>query len=427
MIEIKTLPIKYKSIDSLGVAEHYILKTVNANGKEMMLSHPNLFLYHETNDSLNTSKRYAAIISKFYSYLSTQDKFLKIDISKYHVIADNRDIRRWQIDRQTKRVEKQSIKPTSETIFEEARVLLNFFRWLLGVGYITNVSIQHKNWIANFKSKRMLNYIQKRAKTAIDSKNIQVLDKERRQSSSKSLITNQEIKALLNAYSDPVYSALLKLSLGTGMRPMELVQFPYIGNGKNKQIMPYSEMDKDNATVDYELIGKGKKQRVIKVNIKDLKELDEQYIKKHYVERKKKYKKKFGVDCPPSVLFLTKSGSPVTPGKISRRSNDAKLKAMQNYPEFREKITFYEARHWWPTMFVIEFFKEKLLTESSEFLYVAFAEALKNNMGHEELETTYEYYIDMARLVYSAQQGSVHELLVSPKKSVQEKLDEMDN
>lgn len=427
MIEIKTLPIKYKSIDSLGIAEHYILKTVNASGKEMLLSHPNLFLYHETNDSLNTSKRYAAIISKFYSYLSTQDKFLKTDISKYHVIADNRDIRRWQIDRQTKRVEKQSVKPTSETIFEEARVLLNFFRWLLGVGYITNVSIQHKDWIANFKSKRMLNYIQKRAKTAIDSKNIQVLDKERRQSSSKSLITNQEIKALLNAYSDPVYSALLKLSLGTGMRPMELVQFPYIGNGKNKQIMPYSEMDKDNATVDYELIGKGKKQRVIKVNIKDLKELDEQYIKKHYVERKKKYEKKFGVDCPPSVLFLTKSGSPVTSGKISRRSNDAKLKAMQNYPEFREKITFYEARHWWPTMFVIEFFKEKLLTESSEVLYVAFAEALKNNMGHEELETTYEYYIDMARLVYSAQQGSVHELLVSPKKSVQEKLDEMNN
>ena len=427
MIEIKTLPIKYKSIDSLGIAEHYILKTVNASGKEMLLSHPNLFLYHETNDSLNTSKRYAAIISKFYSYLSTQDKFLKIDISKYHVIADNRDIRRWQIDRQTKRVEKQSVKPTSETIFEEARVLLNFFKWLLGVGYITNVSIQHKDWIANFKSKRMLNYIQKSAKTAIDSKNIQVLDKERRQSSSKSLITNQEIKALLNAYSDPVYSALLKLSLGTGMRPMELVQFPYIGNGKNKQIIPYSEMDKDNATVDYELIGKGKKQRVIKVNIKDLKELDEQYIKKHYVERKKKYKKKFGVDCPPSVLFLTKSGSPVTSGKISRRSNDAKLKAMQNYPEFREKITFYEARHWWPTMFVIEFFKEKLLTESSEFLYLAFADALKNNMGHEDLETTYEYYIDMARLVYSAQQGSVHELLVSPKKSVQEKLDEMDN
>lgn len=427
MIEIKTFPIKYKSIDSLGIAEHYILKTVNASGKEMLLSHPNLFLYHETNDSLNTSKRYAAIISKFYSYLSTQDKFLKIDISKYHVIADNRDIRRWQIDRQTKRVEKQSVKPTSETIFEEARVLLNFFKWLLGVGYITNVSIQHKDWIANFKSKRMLNYIQKSAKTAIDSKNIQVLDKERRQSSSKSLITNQEIKALLNAYSDPVYSALLKLSLGTGMRPMELVQFPYIGNGKNKQIIPYSEMDKDNATVDYELIGKGKKQRVIKVNIKDLKELDEQYIKKHYVERKKKYKKKFGVDCPPSVLFLTKSGSPVTSGKISRRSNDAKLKAMQNYPEFREKITFYEARHWWPTMFVIEFFKEKLLTESSEFLYLAFADALKNNMGHEDLETTYEYYIDMARLVYSAQQGSVHELLLSPKKSVQEKLDEMDN
>lgn len=426
MREIKTLPIKYKSIDNLGDVEHYILKAINLNGSEELLSHPNLFLYHDTNGSINTSKRYAAIISKFYSFLSTQEKFTKIDVGKYHVIADNRDIRRWQIYRQIKRINKQSTKPSSETIFEEARVLLIFFKWLNNTGYVTNVDMQFKDWTANFKSKRMLNYIQKKARVAINAKNIKVLDKERRQQSSKSLITNQEIKALLKAYSDPVYPALLKLSLATGMRPMELVKFPYIGTGGNKHIMPYSEMDKDSITVDYKIIGKGKKERVIKVNIKDLKELDEQYIKKYYVERKKKYREIFNADCPPSILFLTKSGTPVTPEKLSRRSNDAKLKAMKSYPDFREKITFYEARHWWPTMFVIEFFKEKLLTDSSEVLYAAFAQALKNQMGHEELETTYEYYIDMARLVYAAQQGSVHELLVNPESSVQEKLDEME-
>ncbi|TCB54792.1 tyrosine-type recombinase/integrase [Acinetobacter terrae] len=426
MIVIKPILIEYKSIDTLGEAQHYVLKAVVNNGKEILLSHPNLFLYHETNGSINTSKRYANIISQFYSYLSTEEKFSNIDISKYHVLIDNRDIRKWQIDRQIKRVEKQSVKPTSKTIFEEARILLKFFKWLNSAGYVTNVSVQYKDWRANFKNKRMLNYIQQKAKKVVDAKNIKSLDKERRQSSSKSLITNKEIKALIDAYSDPVYSALFKLSLGTGMRPMELVQFPFIGNGDNKHIMPYSEMDKDKATVEFKVIGKGKKLRAVRINIKDLKELDDTYIKPFYNERKKLYRKKQDVECPPSILFLNKSGNPITPVMISRRSNDAKLKAMQSYPDFREKITFYEARHWWPTMFAIEFFKEKLLNESSEVLYAAFGEALRNQMGHEDLETTYKYYIDMARLVYSAQQGAVHELLVSPQKSVQELLDEME-
>lgn len=425
MITIQSILIEYKSVDTLNDSQHFVLKAILPGDKEILLSHPNLFLYYETNRAINTSKRYANILAQFYSYLSTDEKFRDIEISKYHVLTDNRDIRKWQIYRQIKRVQKQSNKPTSKTIFEDAKIILNYFKWLHNSGYITNVSIEHKNWIANFKNQRMLNYIQQTAKQVIDAKNIKVLDKERRQSSSKSLITNEEIKALINAYTDPAYSALFKLSLGTGMRPIELVQFPYLGNGENKHIMPYSEMDKDNPTIGFEVIGKGKKLRTVRINIKDLKELDNTYIKPFYNERRKLYREKYGIECPPSILFLNKVGKPITPTMISKRSNDAKLRAMKFYPDFREKITFYEARHWWPTMFALEFFKEKLLDSSSEVLYAAFAEALKNQMGHEDLETTYKYYIDMARLVYSAHQRTIHELLVSPQKTVQEMLDDM--
>ncbi|WP_168406800.1 tyrosine-type recombinase/integrase [Acinetobacter indicus] len=425
MITIQSILIEYKSVDTLNDSQHFVLKAILPGDKEILLSHPNLFLYYETNRAINTSKRYANILAQFYSYLSTDEKFRDIEISKYHVLTDNRDIRKWQIYRQIKRVQKQSNKPTSKTIFEDAKIILHYFKWLHNSGYVTNVSIKHKNWIANFKNQRMLNYIQQTAKQVIDAKNIKVLDKERRQSSSKSLITNEEIKALINAYTDPAYSALFKLSLGTGMRPIELVQFPYLGNGENKHIMPYSEMDKDNPTIGFEVIGKGKKLRTVRINIKDLKELDNTYIKPFYNERRKLYREKYGIECPPSILFLNKVGKPITPTMISKRSNDAKLRAMKFYPDFREKITFYEARHWWPTMFALEFFKEKLLDSSSEVLYAAFAEALKNQMGHEDLETTYKYYIDMARLVYSAHQRTVHELLVSPQKTVQEMLDEM--
>ncbi|MCU4616760.1 MULTISPECIES: tyrosine-type recombinase/integrase [Acinetobacter] len=425
MITIQSILIEYKSVDTLNDSQHFVLKAILPGDKEILLSHPNLFLYYETNRAINTSKRYANILAQFYSYLSTDEKFRDIEISKYHVLTDNRDIRKWQIYRQIKRVQKQSNKPTSKTIFEDAKIILHYFKWLHNSGYVTNVSIEHKNWIANFKNQRMLNYIQQTAKQVIDAKNIKVLDKERRQSSSKSLITNEEIKALINAYTDPAYSALFKLSLGTGMRPIELVQFPYLGNGENKHIMPYSEMDKDNPTIGFEVIGKGKKLRTVRINIKDLKELDNTYIKPFYNERRKLYREKYGIECPPSILFLNKVGKPITPTMISKRSNDAKLRAMKFYPDFREKITFYEARHWWPTMFALEFFKEKLLDSSSEVLYAAFAEALKNQMGHEDLETTYKYYIDMARLVYSAHQRTIHELLVSPQKTVQEMLDDM--
>ena len=425
MITIQSILIEYKSVDTLNDSQHFVLKAILPGDKEILLSHPNLFLYYETNRAINTSKRYANILAQFYSYLSTDEKFRDIEISKYHVLTDNRDIRKWQIYRQIKRVQKQSNKPTSKTIFEDAKIILHYFKWLHNSGYVTNVSIEHKNWIANFKNQRMLNYIQQTAKQVIDAKNIKVLDKERRQSSSKSLITNHEIKALINAYTDPAYSALFKLSLGTGMRPIELVQFPYLGNGENKHIMPYSEMDKDNPTIGFEVIGKGKKLRTVRINIKDLKELDNTYINPFYNERRKLYREKYGIECPPSILFLNKVGKPITPTMISKRSNDAKLRAMKFYPDFREKITFYEARHWWPTMFALEFFKEKLLDSSSEVLYAAFAEALKNQMGHEDLETTYKYYIDMARLVYSAHQRTIHELLVSPQKTVQEMLDEM--
>lgn len=425
MISFKALPIKYNNIDTLSVTEHYVIKAINVKGKDILLSLPNIFLLKETAHSINTSRRYANVIAAFYAYLSTTEKFQAITVGEYHAIADNRDIRRWQVSRQIKRVARQSERPTSKTIFEEARIILSFFTWIAKFGQITNINVQTKTWIAHFKTKKMLSYIQQEAKVSVDSNNIKVLDKASRQKKNKSLITDKEIEALLKSYVDPVYSALFLLSLGTGMRPAELVKFPYIGTGNNKDILPYSEINKDKGTVVFQVTGKGNKIRDVVVNLKDLCDIYELYTKKFYQERRKLYALIHKEDCPPSVLFLNKNGKPVTPQMISRVTNDAKKKAKKIYPDFREKITFYEARHWWPTMFAIEFFKDKLLTESAEALYTAFAQALTEQLGHEDIETTYKHYIDMARLVYAAQSGSVHELLTNPTKSVLEKLKEM--
>lgn len=174
-------------------------------------------------------------------------------------------------------------------------------------------------------------------------------------------------------------------------------------------------------TVEYFINGsKGNKSRTIRINVADLKALEEYYIKPYYHERAQKYKERYGEKCPPSILFLNKFGNPITPSMVSSRANAAKHKAMNSDQNFREGVTFYDARHWWPTMFILNFFKEKILTSSADVLYSAVGEVIRNQMGHEDLETTFKFYIDKARLLALAHKGYVNELVTEPGESVEE-------
>ncbi|WP_338443864.1 site-specific integrase [Pseudomonas sp. LTR0] len=418
MLKITTKDITYNSLETSQQVTHTIL-IAEQRGQKILLSHPNIFLYQKTRNSLRTSNRYASIISMFYRFLSTQPKFKGQELGAYHMLADNRDIMRWQVQRQVERLQKQSLSPTLETTFEDAKILLNFFDWLNTRGFLTNVDVVFKTWRANFRSTRMLNYIQTRSRMKIDSDNIRVLEKKSRQRQSDFLITDQEIELLLEAYTDPVYAVLFNLGLGTAMRPMDLVKFPLYGNGKNIHIMPYSEMDHTGPSMKYEVIGsKGNKDREIVINMDDLKALEDNYIIPYYSIRKKLYKKKYRHDCPPGILFLNKKGEPVTESMIASRTNDAKAKLLKQGKPFRDHITFYQNRHWWPTQHIIATFGDRLLTEPMEVLYAATSQAIIQQLGHEDIETTYKYYIDMARVIMMVHKGKTFDLIESPVQTI---------
>lgn len=415
---IKTRVITYHSIERMSDVTHCIL-LAEIGKKKVLITHPNLYLYRKTTSSIKTSARYAAIISMFYRFLATRAKFKGKDIGEYHALADNIDIRQWQIHRQLERLKNHSSRPSSATIFEDAKILLSFFHWLNQKGYLTNVDVQLKTWRANFKNSRMLSYLGSVSRQKIDAENIRVLDKESRQRRSEFLITDVEIRQLLESYSDPVYQVLFNLALGTAMRPMDLVKFPFLGNAGNKHIMPYSEMDKGRKSVRYEVYkSKGNKDRTIVINMEDLKALEDNYTTPYYAERKQLYKERYGKPCPPSILFLNKKGEPVTAKKIASLTYEAKLKAMETHPGFRPHICFYQARHWWPTQHLINTFGERLLTENMDVLYLATAEAIKNQMGHDDFETTYKYYIDMARVVMMLHKGRTLDILTDSGQTV---------
>ncbi|AZE47750.1 hypothetical protein C4K04_2066 [Pseudomonas chlororaphis] len=99
---------------------------------------------------------------------------------------------------------------------------------------------------------------------------------------------------------------------------------------------------------------------------------------------------------------------------------------MQVNPNFREKIVFYETRHWWPTQYLIRTFGKDIMTEAVDVLNLAAGEVLKNQMGHENISTTFKHYVDMARMLIHRSRGGVNELVTAPDESVADFLEKTD-
>lgn len=415
---IRTTVVDYRDPDSGRKREHYLLIADTAK-QSVLLSHANLYLAETTSSSLDTSRRYANVIAQFYNYIALQPKFSKYDVHQFHVVADNRDIRRWQVDRQIRRESAQKVSPTSETIYNDAKQLLLFFGWMRNNGYITNVRVGYKTWQANFKNTRLLSYITLKAKRVVDGANVEVLDKKHRQKKLRSLINDIEINLLITSYADPVYGVMFKLCLATAMRPIDLCKFPYAGAGLNKHIMPYSEMGSPSGVLNYTVIeSKGNKDREIQINAADLSALEIEYTTSLYPQRKKLYEKRYKKKCPPSILFLNKVGEPVTPTMIANRTLYAATKAHAVDPSFRQGIDFYQARHWWPTQFLLKLYGDEILTNRVDALHAAAGQVLINQMGHSDISTTFKYYVDTARIIAMAYSGRVTEVITESESIV---------
>ncbi|AXA68184.1 hypothetical protein CE139_21070 [Pseudomonas oryzihabitans] len=61
--------------------------------------------------------------------------------------------------------------------------------------------------------------------------------------------------------------------------------------------------------------------------------------------------------------------------------------------------------------------------ELSEVRDAAAMQVLKQQMGHKHIITTYNHYLDLARVLLLAHEGYVNELFTNPDQSVQQFLD----
>lgn len=381
---------------------HYIL-FINFKGESVLLSEINLYLLEVTKRSIQTSNRYSRVLQKFLQWLIDIQLNKPVEIGKEWLLANNELLKKWQVHRSSERLREQSLKPTSETIFNEAMLVTQCYQWLNSAGYQTSVRPALKSWKPS-KKDMLLPYVDGGEKHIIDGRSIAVLDKESRQNRNKCLISDEQIKLLLSSYTDPVYSCLFNLSLATALRPHECVTWPYIGVGQNNHIRPWKDMEgKVGEKFTFTLLGKGLKQREINISSKDWATISNAWMPL-YIERRKLYKKKHNRECPIDILWLTKKGEPVTEKMIA----DATFYARKAHPSL-ERVEFYDARRWWATMFVIELLGQDLWKEVG--LHAAAEEVLRNQMGHSNVGTTYEHYVKLARSYLATQKGLVNEII----------------
>ncbi|MCF8976530.1 hypothetical protein GIW14_29755, partial [Pseudomonas edaphica] len=79
---IKTRQVTYNSVE-LGTQVTHCVLIAQQKNKQVLLSHPNLFLYKHTRSSMASSTRHATLISMFYRFLSTQPKMKNVDLGYY--------------------------------------------------------------------------------------------------------------------------------------------------------------------------------------------------------------------------------------------------------------------------------------------------------------------------------------------------------
>lgn len=307
------------------------------------------------------------------------------------MLADNNSLKAWQAERIIDREIQDKNRPSEKTVFDDACIVSDFYLWLKNNYYPSPMAIETKEWVANFKDNNLLSYIQTRVKEVKNNKSIKVGKRRFQEQPSYNHFTNEQVGKILSSYADPVYAALFKFCMSTGLRSSEALKYPFKGFAENSHISLWENMDdkfKDQTSFPFVLVGKGDKVRSVNINVNDFKEICEDY-RPLLIERRALYKKNHnGKDAPLDVFWFNKVGKPITPKMISDATTYANTKVDFHFE-------FYDSRHWYATMFMIEHLKN---TNGDTSFNAAVNEALRSQLGHDDISTTFKYYIDKARL-----------------------------
>ncbi|EGR2733489.1 site-specific integrase [Vibrio parahaemolyticus] len=408
LIERKLITYLYERIDY----SHYILN-LKINDKIILMTAVNVFLKERTYKSLKTSERYSNILKRFFDFIISNNA--NITQNFWREVTDS-DIREWQGYIIKNRDNKNKKRPKDDTVYLDACIVFDFYSWAERNHFPVLINSTSVDWKFNFRDEsKLLSSKGILSGSVPDYANIDIrntrIKQFRNSSSNKSdtIMEFENIKALVNSYSDPVYPVMFLLALATGMREQGVCSFPYIGIGENDHIRTYPEIknsvpkdpkEKTPKTFPFTTIEKGNKQRTLQVNMSAWKVICIIYLPLYY-RRKKLFKNKFPNKNVDAVFFLNKAGKPVTPKMVSDATNRAKKKLNDQHFHW----SFHSTRDWYATMFIIKHLTREQI--NAAHYDAAIEDALRKQLGHSDIRTTYMHYIRVASLLLATRNGEL--------------------
>lgn len=386
---------------------HHIL-TLHSDNTIILMSAVNLFLKEKAYKSIKTSERYSSAIKRFLEFIIKKNE--QASLNFWREVQEG-DIREWQGSIVQKRDQSHKQKPSDKTIYTEACIVFDFYCWARKCGFPTLINESATEWKFNYRDEsRLLTSKNILSGSNPGYANIDTGNKRSRNADSNKKVTimsTENIKQLSCSYSDPVYSVMFLLALATGMREQGVCSVPYIGYGANDHIRPYPEIKKTipkdskgeiPKTFDFTVVEKGSKIRTLKVNMAAWKVVCITYMPLYY-ERRKLFEKKHPDKNANAFFFLNKAGNPVTPKMVADRTYTAK----QNFEHF--DWSFHSSRDWYATMFIIKHLSRERIDASH--YDAAIEEALRKQLGHSDIRTTYMSYVRTASILLATQSGEL--------------------
>jgi site-specific recombinase XerD len=232
-------------------------------------------------------------------------------------------------------------------------------------------------------------------------------------------VTEKNHKAALCLLDDIVYRVIATIIRITGLRPRDLFQLPYRGKGVNGGFVPFEVCDLppdlDKRDIHFYFRSKGKDRSIEFPGIL-WRVICEIYIP-HRRVRAELYYKKHGISPRNDQLFLTDEGRVVNAYML--RYNFAKILQKGRTAPLESKKADFTGRGYTPRMlrhscatyFVYEHLK-KFNQLGKPYRYdPAVDEKLRRMLGHNDVETTYKYYVHLVNRFHN------DDLLADLKKS----------
>jgi len=232
-------------------------------------------------------------------------------------------------------------------------------------------------------------------------------------------VHQQHLIRAMGLFDDYVYVVIAYVIRNTALRPKELFQLPYRGTGLNLGLQPYRLVTEEqvcdegcntieklvtddvNATpvegdIPFDFESKGKR-RKINFPLHVWKFICKYWMPER-VKRAKLYAEnnELGNGRSPSnnCLFLSKEGRPVTYGMLIDHFNK-----VAKHPDYiKRPFTPKMLRHSWATYYVYHALKAENSLHNDYVYNVAHDDYLRKFMGHEDLDTTYRFYVHIVHI-----------------------------